>query len=87
MNSLGHSFLPPTASGRQDDEEATPGDQLAIVVEDLRSLNPTFCARLFGVGCRTCRGSNEWSMWGMSRVMQSPSIVERHIVLADLEEG
>ncbi|GFV48270.1 uncharacterized protein TNCV_4716541 [Trichonephila clavipes] len=34
MESLGHASFPPTALGRQDDEEATPGFGLAIHQND-----------------------------------------------------
>ncbi|GFV72674.1 hypothetical protein TNCV_411931 [Trichonephila clavipes] len=38
MDSLGHSSFPPTALGRQDDEEVTPGTVLWWVGHYTRSL-------------------------------------------------
>ncbi|GFT50415.1 hypothetical protein TNCV_1004171 [Trichonephila clavipes] len=43
MDSLGHSSFPPTALGRQDDQETTPGHMIATAGSDIvQSGRPIF---------------------------------------------
>ncbi|GFU63804.1 uncharacterized protein TNCV_3496161 [Trichonephila clavipes] len=53
MDSLGHSSFPPTALGRQDDEEATPGCNNRIVMAQRKHLDDFLRGRIIGrLECR-----------------------------------
>ncbi|GFX19690.1 hypothetical protein TNCV_2075981 [Trichonephila clavipes] len=43
MDGLGHSSFPPTALGRQDDEEANPGVRSLHLLLFCRSITPASC--------------------------------------------
>ncbi|GFW02117.1 hypothetical protein TNCV_4854571 [Trichonephila clavipes] len=56
MDSLGHSLFPPTALGRQDDEEVTPGERKTVENAGIPLSVVRF--RVEEVNYDTCSGSS-----------------------------